>query len=182
MNNFKNDDTWAKQKRDTILVPEYYEKYCKGRYLLIDESTVPTPVFWYLQRQAGIDTIISKDKRAIGIEEKIVRYPTYKGEPHTAYTLETRSCTVEGHERDGWMKTSRADFLLYCFETDDGSLDCHSIKMSALQTWFWQCLEGNWNMFPTHTMKNENKSETKIVNIELVKKHVGVKTELIQQC
>ena len=80
------------------------------------------------------------------------------------------------------MKTSRADFLLYCFETEDGSLDCHSIKMPALRTWFWQYLEDNPSMFYTHTMSRENKTETKVVDIELVKKHVGVKTVLLQQC
>ena len=131
MNDFVRDNAWQRQVRDAVLAPGFYGQYAvEGRYVFIDKGRLASA----LQREA-VDTILQgKDGQAICVEEKIVRWPGYK---YAAFCLETKSCTVPGRESPGWMFYGQADYLLYCFQLEDGGLDCWLIDFPKLQEWFW---------------------------------------------
>jgi hypothetical protein len=132
VNDFQRDDEWQRQQRDAILCPNFYKKYATdGRYVVIDKGALAT----ILQKRYAVDTIIQgKNGSAIFIEEKIVRWPGY---PYSKFFLETKSCTVPGHESPGWMFYGQADYLLYCFQCDNDDLDCWLVDFPKLHEWFW---------------------------------------------
>src|ERR1044071_1908301 len=101
MSDFRRDDAWQKGMRDRILAPSFYKEYAvEGRYVFIDKGRLAST----FQRRFAVDTILQgKDGQACCIEEKIVRWPERR-KPYDAFTLETRSCTVPGHESPGWME------------------------------------------------------------------------------
>lgn len=167
MNEFIRDDKWQREMRDKILGPSFYRKYSvEGRYVFIDKGVLASQI----QREFAVDTILqSKDGRAVCIEEKIVRWPK-RDRPHQAYALETKSCTVPGYEKPGWMHYGQADFLFYCFASKNESrLTCHLIKFSELQKWFWP----NHNCWPIWVSEQKNKTECRIVPIDEVEAAVG---------
>jgi hypothetical protein len=133
-----------------------------GRYVFIDKGALAMQ--W--QRDFAVDTVMQgRNGGALCIEEKIVRFPE-NGRPHTRFCLETRSCTVPGREKDGWMCYGRADLLLYCFAAHRDpvmELDCYSIDFSALRKWFWTRLpSANWH---THRTEQINHTESRLVPI-----------------
>jgi len=150
VNEFLSDDKFQRAKRDTILVPFLYDRYFWERYRLLDGE-------WDYQSR-GIDTLIFNGTGApTHIEEKIVR------EKHTAFALETKSCTVEGYEKPGWMFYGEADRMLFCFTVPKG-LDCWWIDFPALQQWFWP-QEKN---FATFQMKTRNRTAGRVVPIDAI--------------
>jgi len=163
-NNFHSDDAWQRGLRDQILVPQFYQKRVQGRYVLMDKGRLST----FLQRRMAIDTVIqAKDGGALGIEEKIVRWPGYR---YAAYCLETESCTVPGHESAGWMQYGDADYLLYCFQLECGGLDCDLIQFQRLREWFWPLEE----TFPVFQMTTKNRTRGRKVPVSMVKANVPV--------
>ena len=179
MNDFLTDDRWQRIKRDEILVPEFYEKHLteimahwglnlSGRYCLVDKGSVGFREFWRLQKK-GVDTIVyTADDEPVFIEEKIVKWPL-NNKRHTAFALETQSCTVPGLEKPGWMEYCEANILLYCFEMEDRErLEGHCIDFPALKAWFWE----QYSTFYRHRMKEHNKTETRLVPISQVKKNI----------
>jgi hypothetical protein len=159
VNEFRRDDEWQRQIRNAVLAPGFYGSYAvDGRYVLIDKGRLAKQ----LQRQA-VDTILQgKDGNVVSIEEKIVRWV---GRPYTAFALETISCTVPNREAMGWMSYGEADYLLYCFVTGGGGLDCHLIAFQALQAWFWP----REKEFPKFQMtKTLNKTAGRVVPIVAV--------------
>jgi len=163
VNDFTPDDDWQRHMRDTVLVPGFY---ASRRFVCLDGDGLASD----LQKKYHVDTIVEgKDGTAQFIEEKIVRWPVDKGRSHTAFALETDSCTIPGSESEGWMRTSRADFLLYCFETEDHGLDCCLIPFPRLQAWFWPRSEG----FYAHTMPTNNKTRCRLAPIDEVVREVG---------
>ena len=167
MNNFSTDDAWQKMKRDTILAPQFYGNNTivpTGRYVFMDKGRLAK----ILQRRMEVDTILQgKDGAAVAIEEKIVRWPGYR---YPNYCLETKSCTVPGHESDGWMVYGQADYLLYCFEQESGDLDCHLIDFQKLKAWFWPRESG----FKPFKMSEQNQTFGRQVPIAHVEREVGV--------
>lgn len=164
MNEFERDDKWQKSVRNEILAPEFYGNYAvEGRYVVIDKGRLAT--IW--QKRYAVDTIVQgRDGAAICIEEKIVRWPGYR---YAAFALETKSCTIPGRESPGWMFYGQADYLLYCFQLDDASLDCWLIDFKKLQEWFWP-LEAT---FPLFQMKDTlNKSAGRKVPVADVHRSV----------
>jgi len=147
--------------RDAILVPQLYEKHYKGNYELLrydDERA-----------KGGADTI-ANGKR---IDEKIVRWPKDREEEYTAFALELRSCTTDGHERLGWMSTNDVDLLLYCFsDRAEQSLDCYVINFPKLKEWFFSVGEEAW---PVTRTTQINKTECRVVPISDVRKNVPLK-------
>jgi hypothetical protein len=132
MNDFHRDNEWQREQRDKILAPGFYGRYAtEGRYVFIDKGRLAD----ILQKRFAVDTVCQgKNGLAVGIEEKIVRWPGYQ---YACFCLETKSCTVPGHESPGWMFYSEADFLLYCFQMENGDLDSWLIDFPKLQQWFW---------------------------------------------
>lgn len=159
MNDFRRDDAWQKQVRDTVLGPGFYGVFAvDGRYVLVDKGRLAS----ILQKRYAVDTVVQgKNGNAYCIEEKIVRWPGYK---YAAYTLETDSCTVPGHESQGWMHYGQADFLIYCFHQENGDLDCHLIDFPKLQDWFWQHVDE----FEDFQMETRNRTKGKKVPIAAV--------------
>jgi hypothetical protein len=165
VNDFREDNEWQRRLRDEILAPGFYGKFAvDGRYVVIDKGVLATQ----LQRDYAVDTVAQgRNGAAIFIEEKIVRW---KGRSYSAFALETKSCTLPGIEKPGWMFYGRADFLLYAFQQANGDLICWLIDFPKLQEWFWP-LETS---FPTFQMSERNRSSGRVVPIEAVR--AGVPT------
>ena len=164
MNDFDRDNAWQKEVRDTVLVPGFYEKCAtNGRYVFLDKGRLAK----ILQKRSAVDTIFQgKNGTAHFIEEKIVRWPGYH---YDAFTLETHSCTVPGHESDGWMVYGEADYLFYCCEQKNRDLVCLLANFPKLQEWFWP-LE---NSFPTFGPLNTlNRTMGRKVPIEDIRANV----------
>lgn len=159
MNDFYTDDSWQRQIRDKTLAPYYKNISNDGRFVFLDKGKLATK----LQREFAIDSILQgKRNSVVGIEEKIVRWPGYK---YTSYTLETMSCTVSGHEKQGWMYYSTCDYLLYCFmQADSISIVAHLIPFQKLQKWFFD--GDRYKPYRSSFTNQINRTETKIVPIE----------------
>ena len=99
------------------------------------------------------------------IEEKIVRWPGYR---YADFCLETQSCTVPGHELPGWMFYGEADYLLYCFQLDDGALDAWLIDFPKLYEWFWP----RESTYPVFQMKTRNRTRGRKVPVADVHRSV----------
>lgn len=149
MNDFLDDDKFQREQRDKYLLPLFYKKrfnnfvFCDG--------------FDHEQRR-GIDTIVRIGNLRWTIDEKIVR------KRYTAFALETKSCTLPGHEKPGWMFYGEADRLLYCFSITNG-LECFIVDFPKLQTWFWM----HEKTFPPFQMETRNRSFGRVVEVELVR-------------
>lgn len=170
-NNFQENYTFG-VKTYRHLLAVLYKQYCyEGRYVFVQNSSFSD----HIQRDLKTDTLIQKEEQvSYGIEEKVVSWPEYKEIPHTAFFLETRSCTNEGHERAGWMVTCKADKLLYAFEIKDLGLVAYLMDFPPLQQWFWEtylpslapAAEKRWRM------REENRTEGVLVAIATVVNHV----------
>lgn len=164
MNDFASDDAWQRDMRDRILVPGFYEvRALHGhRYVFMDKGRCAR----LLQKRLAVDTVMqTRANGTVCIEEKIVRWPEKKGEPHTAFFLETESCTVPGYESPGWMTYAEADYLLYCFEQQDGGLDCYLIDFPKLRKWFWE----RDTTFPYSRQPEKNQTAGRVVPIKVVR-------------
>lgn len=157
MNEFIADDVWQRRMRDEILVPGFYQRVFHGKFHLFDRMMDA--------QHQGIDTVVERGDELIYIEEKIVRY---KGRRYEAFALETKSCTVKGREKDGWMVTGKADILLYCFETFESRLDCWWLDFPALKAWFLPIAD----RFAFSRTEQINRSEVRVVPIMDVRKAV----------
>ena len=137
-----------------------------GRYVVIDKGRLAT----LLQKRFAVDTVVQgRNGNAAFIEEKIVRWPR-RDYPYDSMCLETQSCTVPGHESDGWMVYGQADYLLYCFAQRDGcSLICFLMDFPKLQTWFWP-VAGRFS--PFENPDTINRSCGKVVPISLIRANV----------
>lgn len=164
---FARDDAWQRDLRDRVIVP-FYEQRTRGRFVLLDGPGLARE----LQRQHGVDALLqAADGRAIGIEEKLVRWPA-RGHAYTAFVLETASNINAGRERDGWMRTSSADYLLYGFEQPDGTVDAYLIDFPALRRWF-EPLEETFATFETRGASDSpNRSVGRVVPIADVMRNV----------
>ena len=164
MRDFARDDAWQRQVRDKILAPGFYGQHAvEGRYVTMDKGRLAT----ILQKRSAVDTVVQgRDGEAIFIEEKIVRWPGYK---YACFFLETKSCTVPGHESPGWMFYGEADYLLYCFQTEAHDLDCWLIDFPSLQEWFWK----RENSFPYHQLQDTiNKTAGRLAPVADVHRNV----------
>ena len=163
-NNFWADDEWQRQKRDKYL-SGFYGKFSRdGRYVYIEKSRCST----LMQKRLAVDTIVqSRRGGSECVEEKIVRA---REKPLTAFCLETESCTVAGHESDGWMKYGEADYLMYCFEVETSlDLDCYLMEFQPLKAWFWaQDIE----RFHRHVMPTLNRTASRLVPVVEVARNI----------
>jgi hypothetical protein len=152
---FNRDDKWQREMRDDILVPCLYAKRFAGRHELIPHTDP--------RAKGGCDTIVNGHR----LDEKIVRYPrddngVPRADPYDAFALETMSCTVTGHERDGWMRTNDVSFVLYCFANlDETELDCYLLDFPKLKDWFWPRAE----QYHLWTSKQFNRTQCRVVPI-----------------
>ena len=149
------------------LLDIFYKHYCyDGRFVCIGDIE-KSPFSDVLQRQLKTDTVIQTGVRvSYGVEEKVVSWPT-SGQPHTAFFLETRSCTNPGKISDGWMRTCQADLLLYAFEIKDVGLLIYLIPFPRLKQWFWQTYLPTLprSDYGLSVMPDENRTEGRVVSI-----------------
>ena len=166
---FERDDEWQRDLRNRVIVP-FYQQRTRGRFVLLDGDG--PGLAKELQQQHGVDTLLqARDGRAIGVEEKLIRWPE-RGRAYTAFALETMSNINAGRERDGWMKTSSADYLLYGFEQPDGTVDAYLIDFPALRRWF-EPREKTFATFETDsTADSPNTSVGRVVPIADVMNNV----------
>ncbi len=142
-NNFTAASAYAEHMRDKYLV-HFYRKYSvEERYVFVDKSACST----LLQKELAIDTIMQRPGYSVCIEEKIEQWPGYERQN---FALETASCTVVGHERQGWMHYAKADYLLYAFaQVNDSGLEVYLIDFPKLRHWFWNLP----TRYPAHVME-----------------------------
>lgn len=146
--------------RDRLLKP-YYEKVFDG-FVFLDGQNDAAQV---LQRTGKVDTLAIHNNKLLLLEEKIVRPRT--GSPYTAICIETDSCTVEGHESPGWIHTSRADWLFYCWVLDDNKGELNIISFPQLREWF---ASTDTSIFPTTTTDEHNRTRCKVIDIDHLKR------------
>jgi hypothetical protein len=159
---FETDGAWTRAVRDAILVPALYTKL--GAHICLDSGRLST----FLQNVYAIDTVLlHKDQGVIGVEEKIVRWP---GQPYSALTLETMSCSVPGYESDGWMRYGKADWLLYGCCQEDGRILCYKTDFLKLQDKFWPAEDS----FPLTRSQQKNRTICRVVDIAWVRREVGL--------
>lgn len=177
-NNFQENYAFGVEKYRHLLAVLYHHYCYEGRYVFVNQSAFSCLV----QQELKTDTLIQKDAEVSnGVEEKMVRWPEYKQRPHTAFFLETRSCTNKGHESDGWMRTCKADLLLYAFEIKDLGLVAYLMDFPQLQRWFWGTYlphlppgaEQRW------IMRDKNHTEGILVAIAMVVSHVPTECFLL---
>ncbi len=149
------------------LLADFYQQYgYEQRYVQVDGSHFSQMV----QRDLHVDTVVQKDAlHSLGIEEKIVKWPK-SNQAHTAFFLETRSCTNQGHESPGWMTTCQADLLFYAFELKDVGLLVYLLDFPRLQRWFWQQYLPHLPhpAYGQCVMPTENRTEGRLVSIAAV--------------
>lgn len=165
-NDFNAAIAFTRDMRDTFLIHLYNKYSYDGRYVFIDKSACSS----ILQKELAVDTIVqsAKDKaKSVCIEEKIEQWPGWK---RKNFALETRSCTVVGREKLGWMHYAKADYLLYAFAFEGNSgLEVYLIDFPKLREWFWNLPE----RYPPHIMKETiNHTEFEKVPIDDVRKAV----------
>ncbi len=160
MSRFHDDDNAQKAVRDAVLGPGFYGPFSlDGRYVFIDKGRLAT----ILQKRFAVDTILQRTNGAATcIEEKIVRWP---GKEYTAIVLETKSCTVPGHESDGWMVYGQADWLNYVMCQENGNLLCHIIDFQKLKERFWERVDS----FSETITKQHNKTACRVVPLDWVR-------------
>ena len=164
MGRFHIDDRLQKQVRDAVIGPGLYGPFSQdGRYVYIDKGRLATT----LQKQYAVDTILQGEAGAVVcVEEKIIRWA---GRVYTAITLETKSCSRPGFERDGWMVYGQADFLNYAFCQENGDVLCYLIDFQKLQAAFWPAID----TFPETTTTQRNRTKCRVVPLAWVADNVG---------
>lgn len=165
MARFHEDDAAQKTVRDLVIGPGLYGPFSQdGRYVYIDKGRLATT----LQKRFAVDTIVQgRNGDAVCVEEKIVRWP---GFAYDAITLETKSCSVPGHESDGWMVYGQADLLNYAMCLDDGNVVCHLIDFPKLQAAFWPRVDE----FPETITRQHNRTICRKVPLAWIADNVGI--------
>lgn len=168
MSRFHFDNEAQRRVRDLVLGPGFYGPHSRdGRYVYIDKGRLAT----ILQKRFAVDTIMQRiNGDAACVEEKIVR------DEYTALTLETMSCTVPGHESDGWMVYGQADLLNWSMCRRDGNLMVHLFDFPKLQEVFWPAVD----QFEEGFTEQHNRTAYRKVPIAWIKaRGVGHFTKLI---
>jgi hypothetical protein len=99
----------------------------------------------------------------------ILKYAEVKTDFHMPYRfcLETVSNTNTDPQIPGWMRTAKADRLVYSFVWLENILDVFVIDFPALQRWFWK--DNNYLNFTRHTMPNtRNNTEVYLTETDKV--------------
>jgi hypothetical protein len=163
------------------LLTIFYKHFCyDARFVCIGDLT-KSGFSDILQRDLHTDTIIQTGVHvSYGVEEKVVRWPEH-GEAHTAFFLETHSCTNKGHERPGWMSTCKADLLLYAFEVKDVGLVIYLLDFPRLKRWFEEEYLPHLPSpeYGLSVMPNENRTQGRVVKIATVVKAVPTRCFLV---
>ena len=160
--NFNKDLQFSKEQQ--IKLKSFYRKHSfEGRYVFGEKAEY--------QRMLGIDTLIQKDDyTCIWVEEKFIR------KPNDSFFIETESCTTQGHESDGWIRKSRADYLLYCFSCMK-PMEAYLVSMGKLREWF---LKTDYkDSFVEFTNKTYNATRGYWVPIKTIQENLEVKKYLI---
>jgi hypothetical protein len=143
---FIRDDDWQHHLAVAVLDPFY-----RSRGWQVERYPGDHPM-----QRLHVDVTLGKADKRHRIDEKIIR-GRRDGRPATKISLETRSCSVPGRERPGWIareEPSEATVLLVCNSdvADLGpaawravtELDCVWIPFNPLREWFWQQGEEHW--------------------------------------
>ena len=164
MSEFTKDNNWARQMRDKHLKPLYRERSAEGRFVFCDKGRLAREI-----QRMSVDTIMQGiDGEICGVEEKIRRWPIYR---HRDMALETKSCSVAGHETPGWMYTAKCKVLLYCFEQKDGRLLCFAVPFAPLRDWFFE--DNRFLQYGKIQTTQFNHSECRVVPLKDILRNIG---------
>lgn len=168
-------------KKYRHLLDIFYKHYCyDGRFVCIS-AIEKSHLAELLQRELKMDTMIQKSKYvSYSVEEKVVSWPE-QDEPYSAFFLETRSCTNEGHQSAGWMDTCEADRLLYAFEIKGVGLLIYFLPFPRLKQWFRDVYLPSLPRpdYGLSVMPDENRTEGRVVEIASVVKAVPTRCFLV---
>jgi hypothetical protein len=168
MSRFDFDNAAQRRVRDLVLGPGFYGPHSQdGRYVYVDKGRLAT----ILQKRFAVDTIMQRiNGDAACVEEKIVR------DEYAALSLETMSCTVPGHESEGWMRYGQADLLNWAMCRADGKVMIHLFDFPKLQEVFWPAVD----KFKEGFTKQHNRTAYRKVPITWIKAQgVGHYSKLI---
>lgn len=167
---FISDVDWSADISRTFFYPLYRELAYEGRFVSIVNSEHSKFSGKLQSREIDVFMQYLQDNNAIsiGVEEKAQR------KPWGSLWIETDSCTIQGHERTGWIDTLEADYLNYGFgirdpnltkltdtATDYAAFDTYWIKFPEFREWFRE----NIDLFETKYTFQHNRSAGKIVHI-----------------
>lgn len=170
MSRWQFDDAQQRRVRDLVIGPAIYAPYSlDGRYVYVQKgSGAGGRLVSLLQKRLMVDTLVqSRNGGMYAIEEKIVRWPGFE---YPSITLETMSCTIAGHESDGWMRYGKADFLNYAMCQANGDVVVYLIDFAKLQSAFWPAVA---NFRETVTTQS-NQTACRIVPLKWVRDTVGL--------
>lgn len=150
---FDRDKLWMQGAREKFLRPFYELHFSSFEFVDADVDTIA------VGRKSG---------KTFRIEEKLIR-PPHSLVRFQNFLLETMSCTVPGHEREGWMVTSTADLLLYGFcGHGELTMDVHILDMPALKAWFWpRC-----DLFESHETEQINRTRVSKVPFGVIPREI----------
>lgn len=173
MNRFHRDDDGQKMVRDLVIGPGLYGMFSvDGRYVTLDKGRMAT----ILQKRFSVDTVLqARSGNAAFIEEKIIRWPV-SNRAYTAFTLETKSCTVPGRESDGWMVYGEADWLNYALCQRNGDIVCYLIDFQKLKAAFWPAVD----QFRETVTTQLNRTACRLVPIDWINEKVGSYVRVIK--
>lgn len=147
-----------------ILKDVYKKMSFEGRFVFVNKGEKYKSLGSDLiQKQLCVDTVAQiSDCESILVEEKFRRHD------YGDLLIETASCTVPGREKEGWIYTSQADFLVYVI---DGKFEVkiYIIDMKKLRNFYLY----NTAKYPRKRTEQINKTEFVLVPFEDIKKEVG---------
>jgi hypothetical protein len=153
LNELERDDVWSRAVIDRLLKPLLRAHAFENQVHFIGKDS---PVALLLQKTAHVDALVPLSNGGdLSLELKVVRWPFRDGEPSSKhwsdFFLETMSCSVRGHEQQGWMITCQADFLLWCqCSLHEHVLKCWPLPMKRLRAWFFK----NQASLPERSVRN----------------------------
>lgn len=128
--NFDKDLRYSQEVK-SILKDIYSQRAFEKRYVFIDKGEKYRSLgSEYIQKNLCVDTILQiDDNESILIEEKFRRVD------YGDLLVETKSCSNIGYEKEGWIYTSQADYLVYVVDSKN-VFKIYIINMNKLKDFF----------------------------------------------
>ena len=163
---FKNDLDYSQEQQEK-LKELYRNEAFEGRFTFVEKGDgYKSQGSLNIQTEFGIDTIFqTSDKESVLVEEK------FRKQLRDDIVVETLSCSVEGREKDGWIHTSKADFLNYVMDDGDGTLHCYIMSMKELREFFFK----NENRYPKRNTTQINRTVFCPIPIKDLEQNIQIK-------
>jgi hypothetical protein len=107
-----------------------------------------------------VDLALCYRGRELQLEEKLI------SKQYSKFYCETESCSKPGMITDGWMRTSKAHYLVYAFTVPDRGLDIYILKFPEFKEWFWVEMAKRPCPFDWHRNPDKNQSQGRLVSVQ----------------